>query len=56
MEARRQAVLTEKKNKARKYIDKVEAYGKIAAAAAVEENNFGEKMQENTEFSEKCEQ
>lgn len=56
VEARRQAVLTEKKNKARKYIDKVEAYGKIAAAAAVEENNFGEKMQENTEFSEKCEQ
>jgi hypothetical protein len=56
VEARRQAVLTEKKNKARKYIDKVETYGKMAAAAAAEANNFEGKMQENMEFSEKCEQ
>ena len=49
VEARRQAVLAEKKNKARKYIDKVEAYARNAAAhkeCDENEQDFSEKFEE----------
>ena len=50
VEARRQAVLAEKKNKARKYIDKVESYARNAAAQKEGEENAEE------DFSEKCDE
>ena len=57
VEARRQAILAEKQNKARRYINKVEAYAAKKAEAMKEaeeneggkENDFSEKIDDDEE-------
>ena len=49
VEARRQAILAEKQNKARKYINKVEAYASKKAAMKESDENEGGKENDYSE-------